>query len=57
MKNGSPVIRDVKLSTEVSVSTVSKYVNGTERVSLEVESRLKVTIEKRGINRIPLRGR
>jgi LacI family transcriptional regulator len=54
MKNASPTIRDVAQEADVSVATVSKYVNGTKRFSPEVESRLKETIERLGYRSNPL---
>ena len=54
MKNTSPTIRDVAVAADVSVATVSKYVNGTKRFSPEVELRLKETIGKLGYRSNPL---
>jgi LacI family transcriptional regulator len=54
MKKAPPTIRDVAIAADVSVATVSKYVNGTKRFSPEVESRLKETIEALGYRSNPL---
>lgn len=54
MNSASPTIRDVAVAAEVSVATVSKYVNGTKRFSPEVESRLKEAIERMGYRSNPL---
>lgn len=48
MKKVSPTIRDVAAEAGVSVATVSKYVNGTQRFSPTVEARLKESIERLG---------
>ncbi|RQU46433.1 LacI family DNA-binding transcriptional regulator [Burkholderia cenocepacia] len=53
-KGANATIRDVARAAEVSVATVSKYVNGTKRFSPEVEFRLKETIEKLGYQTSPL---
>ncbi|ELW9447125.1 LacI family DNA-binding transcriptional regulator [Burkholderia cenocepacia] len=53
-KGANATIRDVAMAAEVSVATVSKYVNGTKRFSPEVEFRLKQTIEKLGYQTSPL---
>jgi LacI family transcriptional regulator len=54
MKSGSPTIRDVAAMAGVSVATVSKYVNGTQRFSPAVEAKLKDAIEALGYRSNPL---
>ncbi|WP_322052923.1 LacI family DNA-binding transcriptional regulator [Paraburkholderia bannensis] len=56
MKSASPTItiRDVAALAGVSVATVSKYVNGTQRFSPAVEARLKDAIEELGYRSNPL---
>lgn len=56
MKSGSPTItiRDVAALAGVSVATVSKYVNGTQRFSPAVEARLKGAIDELGYRSNPL---
>lgn len=54
MKKVSPTIRDVAAEAGVSVATVSKYVNGTQRFSPTVEARLKESIERLGYRSNPL---
>jgi len=54
MKSGSPTIRDVAAMAGVSVATVSKYVNGTQRFSPAVEAKLKEAIESLGYRSNPL---
>jgi LacI family transcriptional regulator len=44
MTTKPPTIRDVAAAASVSTSTVSKYVNGTQRFSTEVEAALKAAI-------------
>ncbi|RDU94743.1 LacI family DNA-binding transcriptional regulator [Trinickia dinghuensis] len=54
MKNGSRTIRDVAAMAGVSVATVSKYVNGTQRFSPTVEAKLKDAIDRLGYRSNPL---
>lgn len=54
MKSSSPTIRDVAALAGVSVATVSKYVNGTQRFTPAVEARLKDAIELLGYRSNPL---
>jgi LacI family transcriptional regulator len=49
-----PTIRDVATAAGVSTTTVSKYVNGTQRFSAEVEATIKAVIEKLGYRSNPL---
>lgn len=53
MKKRVPTIRDVAASAGVSVATVSKYINGTQRFSAPVEARLKATIARLGYQSNP----
>lgn len=53
MKKRAPTIRDVAESAGVSVATVSKYINGTQRFSAPVEARLKATIARLGYQSNP----
>ncbi|MFP3710581.1 LacI family DNA-binding transcriptional regulator, partial [Paraburkholderia sp. SIMBA_009] len=46
--------RDVAAQAGVSVATVSKFVNGTQRFSPTVEARLKEAIERLGYRSNPL---
>jgi DNA-binding LacI/PurR family transcriptional regulator len=50
----SATIRDVAAAAEVSVATVSKYMNETQRFSPAVEARLKEAIERLGYRSNPL---
>ncbi|MRT00196.1 substrate-binding domain-containing protein [Ralstonia pickettii] len=54
MKKSSPTIRDVAAAAEVSVATVSKYMNSTQRFSAPVEAKLKAAIEQLGYRSNPL---
>ncbi|QGZ66638.1 LacI family DNA-binding transcriptional regulator [Paraburkholderia acidisoli] len=54
MKSVSPTIRDVAAMAGVSVATVSKYVNGTQRFTPAVEAKLKEAIERLGYRSNPL---
>jgi LacI family transcriptional regulator len=54
MKKTKPTIKDVAAAAGVSVSTVSKYVNATQRFSPTVEARLKGAIEELGYRSDPL---
>jgi DNA-binding LacI/PurR family transcriptional regulator len=54
MKKASPTIRDVAAAAGVSVATVSKYMNGTQRFSAPVEAKLKAAIEQLGYRSNPL---
>ncbi|WP_322102513.1 LacI family DNA-binding transcriptional regulator [Paraburkholderia sp. J41] len=54
MKSSSPTIRDVAALAGVSVATVSKYVNGTQRFTPTVEAKLKDAIELLGYRSNPL---
>ncbi|WP_233862979.1 LacI family DNA-binding transcriptional regulator [Paraburkholderia adhaesiva] len=53
MKKRAPTIRDVAASAGVSVATVSKFINGTQRFSPPVEARLKATIARLGYQSNP----
>lgn len=53
MKKGA-TIRDVAAAAGVSVATVSKYMNGTQRFTPAVEARLKQSIEQLGYRSNPL---
>ena len=53
MKKRVPTIRDVAASAGVSVATVSKFINGTQRFSPPVEARLKATIARLGYQSNP----
>jgi LacI family transcriptional regulator len=53
MKKGA-TIRDVAAAAGVSVATVSKYMNGTQRFTPAVEARLKQAIEQLGYRSNPL---
>ncbi|PXW14532.1 LacI family DNA-binding transcriptional regulator [Paraburkholderia caballeronis] len=53
MKKRVPTIRDVAASAGVSVATVSKFMNGTQRFSAPVEARLKATIARLGYQSNP----
>ncbi|VVE21714.1 LacI family DNA-binding transcriptional regulator [Pandoraea anhela] len=48
MKKYPSTIRDVAVEANVSPGTVSKFVNGTQRFSSEVENRLRETIDRLG---------
>jgi len=54
MKTNSPTIRDVAAAAGVSVATVSKFMNGTQRFSAPVEAKLKAAIEQLGYRSNPL---
>jgi len=54
MKKQVSTLRDVALASAVSTATVSKFVNGTQRFSPEVEARIKESIEKLGYHSNPL---
>ena len=54
MKKASLTIRDVAAAAGVSVTTVSKYMNGAQRFSAPVEARLKAAIEQLGYRLNPL---
>jgi LacI family transcriptional regulator len=54
MKRSSPTIRDVAAAAGVSVATVSKYINGTQRFSSLVEAKLKEAIATLGYRSNPL---
>lgn len=53
-RKGAHTIRDVAAAAGVSVATVSKYMNGTQRFSAPVEARLKEAIERLGYRSNPL---
>jgi DNA-binding LacI/PurR family transcriptional regulator len=53
-KKGTPTIRDVAAAAGVSVATVSKYMNGTQRFSAPVEARLKDAVVELGYRSNPL---
>ncbi len=53
MKKRVPTIRDVAASAGVSVATVSKFINATQRFSPPVEARLKATIARLGYQSNP----
>jgi LacI family transcriptional regulator len=54
MKKTSATIRDVAALSGVSMGTVSKYVNGTQRFSDAVEAKLKEAIKELGYQSNPL---
>jgi DNA-binding LacI/PurR family transcriptional regulator len=54
MKKAAPTIRDVAAAAGVSVATVSKYMNGAQRFSAAVETRLREAIEQLGYRSNPL---
>lgn len=54
MKKNSPTIRDVAAAAGVSVGTVSKFMNETQRFSAPVEAKLKAAIEALGYRSNPL---
>lgn len=54
VNRSSPTIRDVAAAAQVSVATVSKYVNGTQRFSAPVEAKLKAAVEQLGYRSNPL---
>ncbi|MDQ8020315.1 MAG: LacI family DNA-binding transcriptional regulator [Moraxellaceae bacterium] len=47
-------IRDVAAAAGVSTATVSKFINGQQRFSAEVEARMKTVIEQLGYRQNPL---
>ncbi|MDR5780781.1 LacI family DNA-binding transcriptional regulator [Caballeronia sp. LZ065] len=54
MRKPLPTIRDVAAHSGVSVGTVSKFVNGTQRFTGPVEARIKAAIERLGYQGNPL---
>ncbi|WP_084687760.1 LacI family DNA-binding transcriptional regulator [Paraburkholderia oxyphila] len=54
MPKTQPTIRDVAAAAGVAVSTVSKYINGTQRFSGSVEAKLKAAIDALGYRSNPL---
>jgi len=61
MKSSSPLqkkaavtLRDVATAAGVSITTVSNYINGTQRFSAPVEAKLKASIEELGYRSNPL---
>lgn len=50
----SPTIRDIAAAAEVSVATVSKFINGLQRFSPKVEARMSAAIEQFGYRSNPL---
>jgi len=54
MKKTVPTIRDVAAAAQVSIATVSKYVNGAQRFSPAVESALDAAIAALGYTANPL---
>src|SRR5438445_13793015 len=50
----NPTIRDIASAAGVSVATVSKFANGTQRFSPEVEARVQAAIDKFGYRSNPL---
>ncbi len=54
MKKKIPTLRDVAAAAGVSIATVSKYVNGAQRFSPLVESKIKSVIEQLGYRSNPL---
>ncbi len=54
MKKIAPTIRDVAAEANVSIATVSKYVNGAQRFSPAVEATIKEVIERLGYRSNPL---
>lgn len=54
MRNKTPTIRDVAALAGVSITTVSKYINGVQRFSEPVEHRMRQAIEQLDYRSNPL---
>jgi LacI family transcriptional regulator len=54
MKKTAPTLRDVAAACNVSIATVSKYINGTQRFSAKVEAAIDAAIEGLGYKSNPL---
>ena len=50
----APTIRDVAQAAGVSTATVSKFVNGSQRFSLEVEARISQAVTQLGWSLNPM---
>jgi LacI family transcriptional regulator len=54
MKKTAPTLRDVAAASNVSIATVSKYINGTQRFSAKVETAIDAAIASLGYKSNPL---
>jgi LacI family transcriptional regulator len=54
MKKTAPTLRDVAAASNVSIATVSKYINGTQRFSAKVEAAMDAAIAGLGYKSNPL---
>jgi LacI family transcriptional regulator len=54
MKKTAPTLRDVAAASNVSIATVSKYINGTQRFSAKVEAAIDAAITGLGYKSNPL---
>jgi LacI family transcriptional regulator len=54
MKKSAPTLRDVAAASNVSIATVSKYINGTQRFSAKVEAAIDAAIAGLGYKSNPL---
>jgi LacI family transcriptional regulator len=54
MKKTAPTLRDVAAASNVSIATVSKYINGTQRFSAKVEAAIDAAIAGLGYKSNPL---
>jgi LacI family transcriptional regulator len=54
MKKTAPTLRDVAAASHVSIATVSKYINGTQRFSAKVEAAIDAAIAGLGYKSNPL---
>jgi LacI family transcriptional regulator len=54
MKKTAPTLRDVAAASNVSIATVSKYINGTQRFSAKVEAAMDAAIDGLGYKSNPL---
>jgi LacI family transcriptional regulator len=54
MKKTAPTLRDVAAASHVSIATVSKYINGTQRFSAKVEAAIDAAIASLGYKSNPL---
>jgi LacI family transcriptional regulator len=54
MKKTAPTLRDVAAASNVSIATVSKYINGTQRFSAKVEAAMDAAISGLGYKSNPL---
>ncbi len=54
MKKTAPTLRDVAAASNVSIATVSKYINGTQRFSSKVEAAIDAAIAGLGYKSNPL---